>query len=130
MRVWRNGVMLMKGKNRNIRLKKLERIMFKKPFYFQLHTAKKWNPNTGTTIRGFVCRQETSFTVCMDILKYVLAQATHWCARFLVRIWWRYLRVRFSDDDNNNNNNRDDNYNRLCSFLGHIKHTSSNLHGT
>ena len=78
--------------------KKFERTMFKKPFYFQLHTAKKWNPNNGTTIRGFVCRQETAFTICMDILKYVLTQATHWCAGFQVRVWWRYIRVRFADN--------------------------------
>jgi hypothetical protein len=33
----------------------------------------------------------------MDILKYVLAQATDWCAGFLVHLWWRYLRVRSAD---------------------------------
>jgi hypothetical protein len=33
----------------------------------------------------------------MDILKYVLAQATDWCAGFLVRVWWRYLRLSIDD---------------------------------
>jgi hypothetical protein len=40
MRVWRNGVMLIKGENRTTCFKNLERTIFLKSFYFQLHTAK------------------------------------------------------------------------------------------
>jgi hypothetical protein len=36
----------------------------------------------------------------MDILNYVLAQATDWSAGFVVRVWWRYLRLRFADTVN------------------------------
>jgi hypothetical protein len=56
----------------------------------------KCNPNTGATISGFY---EPAYPTCMDILKYVLAQATDCCAGFLVRVWWRYIRLRFLDTE-------------------------------
>jgi hypothetical protein len=110
MWVWRNGEVLMKGnvsvkewwgadgrKQQEYSFKKLRKnnvyisILFSTPYFTQ------WNPNTGATISVFVCWQELAFPVCMDILKYLLAQATDWCAGFLVLVWWRYLRVRFDD---------------------------------
>jgi len=66
-------------------------ILFSTPY------SKKRNPNTGAAISDFARYQEPAFPVFTDILKYVPAQATDWCAGFVVRVWWRYPRVRFSD---------------------------------
>jgi len=38
--LWRNGLMLMKGKDRDTRLKKLRKNNVYKAIYFQLHTSK------------------------------------------------------------------------------------------
>jgi hypothetical protein len=101
--MWRNGELLVKWQNRSTRVKNWERTMFIKPFYFQTHTSKMKSKQR-SFYRAFACWQEPSFpfckkpsfSICMDILKYVLAQATDWCAGFVVRVWWRYLRVRFN----------------------------------
>jgi hypothetical protein len=86
----------MKRKNRSNRAKTWKRKIFKKTFYFQLHIAHN-EIQTPELIREFACWPEPAFPTCMDIPKYVIAQATEGCAGFLVRVWWRYLRVLFLD---------------------------------
>jgi len=37
------------------------------------------------------------FPFFTDIRKYALTQATNWCALFVVKVCWRYIRVSFLD---------------------------------
>ena len=97
MWVWRKGDLLMKGNNRNTRFEKLRKNGFYKSNLFSTPYFTKWNPSTGASINDFACWQKPANLTCMDILKYVLAQATDWFAGFLVRVWWRYIRLRMDD---------------------------------
>jgi hypothetical protein len=48
-------------------------------------------------VRGVLRWQKPPFSICTDIVKYVLAQATDWCAGRLVRVWWPCLRLHLVD---------------------------------
>jgi hypothetical protein len=53
--VWRNGEVLIKGNNRNIRLKKLRKNNVYKSNLFSTPYFTKLNPNTGASISDFAC---------------------------------------------------------------------------
>ena len=67
-----------------------------KPFYFQIRTSQNIIQKAELLSAALCFYRNPLFPIRVDILKYVLAQATDWCAGFLVRIWWRYLMVRFA----------------------------------
>jgi hypothetical protein len=48
--------------------------------------SHKTKPKHGTSIHGFGCLQEPTFSIFMEILKRILAQATKKCLSFLVHV--------------------------------------------
>jgi len=73
-------------KKQEYSFQKLRKNYIYKAILFSNRHVTKCNPNTGATISGYLCLCEPAYPTCMDILKYVLAQATDWCAGFLVGV--------------------------------------------
>ena len=77
-------------------LKNWQRRIFLKPFYFQIRTSQNIMQKPKLLSVALCFYRNPLFPILVRILKYVLAQATDWCAGFLVRFWWCYLRVLFA----------------------------------
>jgi hypothetical protein len=84
-----------KEKNRSTHVKNLRKDNVYKFILFSNLYIKN-EIQTGSFLTRFLFWHEPAFPIYTDTLKYVLAQATDWCAGFVVRVWWRYLSVRFN----------------------------------
>jgi hypothetical protein len=60
-------------------------ILFSVP-YFTHHTSQNEFKKPELLSATLHVDRNPLFLFCMDIIKYVLAQATDWCAAFLVRV--------------------------------------------
>jgi len=80
-----NGEVLMGGNIRSIGLINEKKQCLKSHFIFSsIHHKMKFKNQS--FYQRICILTVTCFPICVDLVKYVLAQATDWCAGFLVRV--------------------------------------------